>query len=132
MAPADLVYLDASAFVKLVRPEPETAGLVAALQSAAHVVAAEILEVEVLRANRRAGGDPAVARTQLEAVGLVPLTAQIRAAAGELDPPTIRSLDAIHLATALSLHERLTALYTYDARMADAARGIGLSVCAPG
>jgi len=56
VADEQLVYLDSSAFVKLVSPEPETAALVGSLTAAARLVASEILEVEVLRAARRANG----------------------------------------------------------------------------
>ncbi len=126
-----LIYLDASAFVKLVVPEPETPSLSAALDGDVRVVASEILEVEVLRASHRAGADPRGARTQLAAVRLMPLTEEIRALAGELDPPSIRSLDAIHVASALSLCERLKGLFTYDERMSRAARDAGLDVYAP-
>jgi predicted nucleic acid-binding protein len=126
-----LVYLDASAFVKLVVPEPETPSLGEALEGVARVIASEILEIEVMRASRRVGGDTRAARAQLAAVRLMPLTDEIRKLAGELDPPSIRSLDAIHVASALSLRERLKGLFTYDERMASAAHDAGLDVYAP-
>jgi predicted nucleic acid-binding protein len=128
---AELLYVDASAFVKLVLAEPETPALVAALAGAGRLVSSEIFEVEVLRATRRGGGDVNVARAQLEAVRLLPLDDSIRLRAGELTPATVRSLDAIHVASALSLGERLDGLYTYDERMAAAAREAGLDVRAP-
>jgi predicted nucleic acid-binding protein len=128
-----LVYLDTSAFVKLVIPEPETDALVTALAGKVRLVASEILEVEALRAVRRTTGDggATAARTQLAGVRLLPLTAQIRSRAGELEPATLRSLDAIHIATALDLGERLVCMYAYDTRMASAASEAGLQVCAP-
>jgi uncharacterized protein len=128
-----LVYLDASAFVKLVIPEPETAALVKALIPETVLVASEILEVEALRATRRATGEDGAtaARIQLAGVRLLPLTDQIRNRAGELDPPMLRSLDAIHIATALDLGERLACIYAYDVRMATAASDAGLRVYAP-
>jgi predicted nucleic acid-binding protein len=128
---AELVYLDSSAFVKLVLPEPETPALVAALKGTVRLVASEILEVEVLRATRRGGGDIAAARTQLAAVRLLPLGSDVRARASELNPPTVRSLDAIHLATALSLGEKLGDMYSYDERMVFAGREVGLDIRAP-
>lgn len=131
MPATELVYLDASAFVKLVVSEPETPSLNAALRGVVRVVASEILEVEVLRASRRAGGDTAEMRAQLGAVRLLPLTGDIRSLAAELDPPSVRSLDAIHIATALSLRGRLTGLFTYDQRMSSAAHDAGLDVYAP-
>lgn len=131
MPAAELVYLDSSAFVKLVLAEPETPALLAALEGVERLVASEILEVEVLRATRRGGGDIAAARNQLAAVRLLPLGGEIRKRASELDPPSVRSLDAIHLATALGLGERLDGLYTYDERMSLAAREAGLDVQTP-
>jgi predicted nucleic acid-binding protein len=134
MTEEKLAYLDTSAFVKLVIPEPETTALVTALAPNTLLVASEILEVEALRATRRATGDDgasAAARTQLAGVRLLPLTDQIRRRACELAPPTLRSLDAIHIATALDLGERLTCMYAYDVRMATAASEAGLLVCAP-
>jgi predicted nucleic acid-binding protein len=133
VADEELVYLDSSAFVKLVIPEPETAALVAALTTTARLVASEILEVEALRAARRANGEDgaAAARTQLAGVRLLPLTDDIRARACELEPATLRSLDAIHIATALDLGEHLACVYAYDTRMANAASEAGLHVYAP-
>ena len=85
----------------------------------------------MLRASRRAGADTRGAQAQLAAVRLMPLTDEIRTLAGELDPPSIRSLDAIHVASALSLRERLKGLFTYNERMSSAARDAGLEVYAP-
>lgn len=130
--PAELVYLDSSAFVKLVLPEPETPALLVALEGVERLVASEILEIEVMRATCRGGGDTAAARSQLAAVRLLPLSSEIRKRASELEPSSVRSLDAIHLATALSLGERLDGLYTYDERMSLAARQAGLDARAPG
>jgi predicted nucleic acid-binding protein len=133
VADEKLVYLDTSAFVKLVIPEPETAALIAALPTKARLVASEILEVEALRAVRRVAGEDGAtaARAQLAGIRLLPLTDQIRGRACELEPPTLRSLDALHLATALDLGELLACIYAYDARMAGAASDAGLRVRAP-
>lgn len=133
MGDEKLVYLDTSAFVKLVIPEPETPALVTALTAQARLVASEILEVEALRTARRATGEDGTttARAQLAGVRLLPLTDRIRRRACELEPATLRSLDAIHIATALDLGERLACMYAYDARMATAASEAGLRVCAP-
>jgi hypothetical protein len=128
---AGLVYVDASAYVKLVLAEPETQALAAALEGVERLVASEILEVEVMRATRRGGGDGAVARARLDVVRLLPLSEEIRRGASELAPLSIRSLDAIHIATALELGGILNGLYTYDDRMSHAAREVGLDVYAP-
>jgi predicted nucleic acid-binding protein len=128
---AGLIYLDASACVKLVLAEPESSALAEALEDVERLVASEILEVELMRATQRGGGEVAVARAQLEGVRLFPLDEEIRRRASELTPLSIRSLDAIHIATALDLGERLDGLYTYDEHMAAAARNAGLEVQAP-
>ena len=133
MSEPKLVYLDASAFVKLVVAEPETAALLAALTPDTTLVASEILEVEALRATHRASGQEGVsaAKEQLEGVRLLPLSDEIRARAGELEPATLRTLDAIHIATALDLGERLDCIYAYDTCLMSAAREAGLDVRAP-
>ncbi len=133
MANAKLVYIDTSAFVKLVIPEPETEALIAALAPDVRMVASEILEIEAVRAARRASGQEAAdtARAQLAGVRLLPLTTQIRGCACELDPDALRSLDAIHIATALDLGERLDCVYAYDTRMIAAAESLGLRTSTP-
>lgn len=131
MPTVELVYLDASAFVKLVLAEPETGALAAALQDVERLIASEILEVEVMRATLRGGGEVAVARAQLDGVRLLPMSEEIRRRASELTPLSIRTLDAIHIATALEVGERLDSIYTYDERMSVAAREAGLDVQAP-
>jgi uncharacterized protein len=128
---AGLVYMDASALVKLVLAEPETHALAAELKGVERMVASEILEVEVMRATLRGAGDSEVARAQLEVVRLLALDEGIRRCAAELTPASIRSLDAIHIASALDLGGRLAAFYTYDQRMSEAAREAGLEVRAP-
>ncbi len=128
---AGLIYLDASACVRLVLAEPESRAVEAALADVERLVASEILEVEVMLATRRGGGEVAVARAQLDGVRLLPLSEEIRTRAYELTPLSVRSLDAIHIATALDLGERLGGLFTYDERMATAAREAGLEVRTP-
>jgi predicted nucleic acid-binding protein len=128
-----LLYLDSSALVKLVRREPETDALVAALPPDAKLVASEIAEVEVLRALRRAAGDTTAGpgRSALESVRLLPLSPPIRQRACELAPAELRALDAIHVATALHLGDLLEGVYAYDNRLIEAAEGAGLRVLAP-
>jgi uncharacterized protein len=131
VSPGALIYVDSSAYVKLVLAEAETPALAAALKGAGRLVASEIFEVEVIRATRRGGGDIETARTQLEAVVLLPLSEEVRRRASDLTPSSLRSLDALHIATALDLGDRLAAFFTYDARMSEAARDAGLDVRAP-
>jgi predicted nucleic acid-binding protein len=128
-----LLYLDASALVKLVRPEPETKALIAALDPEAKLVSSEIAEVEVLRALRRWDGDSAVAlgRSKLESVRLLPINQGVRHAACDLGPAELRTLDAIHVATAMQLGDLLESIYAYDLRLIEAACDAGLRVLAP-
>lgn len=133
MPKPELVYLDATALVKLVLREPETNALVAALASDAKLVTSEIAEVEVLRALQRVAGEHAIesARSKLENVRLLPISQRIRRRACELAPVTLRTLDALHLATALDLGELLDVVYAYDTRLSEASMQTGLRVLAP-
>ncbi len=107
--------------------------MIAALDPQARLVASEILEIEVLRATRRTTDEQGMeaAHTQLQGIRLLPITDRIRKRACELKPDTLRTLDAIHIATALDLGEQLEAIYTYDLRMASSATEAGLVVHAP-
>jgi predicted nucleic acid-binding protein len=128
------VYLDSSALVKLVVREPESAALRRYLGRHATRVSCALARVEVIRAVR-AHGSPAVTRARelLKRLHLLRLDDALLAAAADLDPLVIRSLDAIHLAAARMLASDLAALVTYDVRMAQAAVGIGLTnVANPG
>lgn len=127
------VYLDASALVKLVVTEAESRALRAYLATTNRRLSSRIAEVEVSRAIRRVvqPGDEAQVSAVLSGLHLIELDARISAVAASVTPPTLRSLDAIHLASALVLREEVDALLTYDARLADAARAVGLEVVAP-
>jgi predicted nucleic acid-binding protein len=129
-----LVYLDSSAIVKLVVREPESRVLFAWLQSRSERLSSSIARVEVLRAARRADrGEAALGRARdvLDRIALVPVDRPVLAAAGLLDPPDLRSLDAIHLATALSLGGDLGGLVTSDERLGEAASAAGIEVWTP-
>jgi uncharacterized protein len=129
-----LLYLDSSAIVKLVLPEPETGVLLELLAGWPERVASALAVVEVTRAVRRAGsGAPTVRRAEqvLSRLGLIRVSAEILKTAARLDPTELRSLDAVHLSTALSLGEQLGAVVVYDARLARAAEASGLPVLAP-
>jgi len=129
-----VLYLDSSAIVKLVTPEPETAALVEAVRSDHEMVSSVLARVEVLRAVQRAGARRTVAdraESILLRMALVRLEEGIVTAASKLRPLELRTLDAIHLATAVSLVPQLSGLITYDARLASAARAAGLTVQIP-
>jgi predicted nucleic acid-binding protein len=134
-----LIYLDASAFVKLVVAEPESEALRAQVQAAAEVVSAEIIAAEVGRAIRRAASeasvdqDPLLDKSQelLAGMGLLEVDRTLLQEAIDIEPVTVRTLDAIHLAAARALGADLTAFVTYDSRLSTAAAGYGLPVISP-
>ncbi len=133
-AASKLLYLDSSALVKLVIEEAESAALLTALAAWPERCSSELAVVEVERAARRASLDPADlerARTVLAGLHLLRLDREVLTLAARLEPTTLRSLDALHLATALQLGEDLGAFAAYDGGLAEAARERGLVVLAP-
>lgn len=125
-------YLDSSALVKLVLVEAESTALRAHLAVHPRRASSALAQVEVVRAVRPEGeGAVERARELLADVSLVALGGSLLSAAADLDEPELRSLDAIHVAAAVSLGDDLAELITYDRRMAEAARGFGLPVIAP-
>ena len=130
-----MIYLDSSAAVKLAHAEAESQALRDWLDERAEVgwVSSVLLEIETHRALAR-HAPAALARLSavLDLIDLVDLAPGIRAGARAVRPATVRSLDAIHLATALHLRDQLAAFVAYDSRLADAARAAGLPVEAPG
>lgn len=129
-----LIYLDSSALVKLVVTEPESAALLELLAAWPDRVSSGLALTEVPRAIRRAGLGAAERRRAqhvLARLVLVDVDRRIVTRAAPLDPPALRTLDAIHVATALLLGDDLGALVTYDARLAAAARRAGLEILTP-
>jgi hypothetical protein len=126
------VYLDASAAVKLVVSEPESASVRQFVASQLTRVSSRVLAVELMRAVTRASpGALDQARALLDVTEFVELDVVIAERAALLEPVGFRSLDAIHLGSALELGDELDAFVTYDPRQADAARELGLSVALP-
>jgi predicted nucleic acid-binding protein len=130
----DVVYLDSSAFVKLFLPEPDSPSLTRYLASRPHRVSAMLLRTEALRTAVRAMLSPQrmlLVRALLDSVSFMTADVTLSDDAGILRPPELRSLDAIHLATARSLGTRLAAVVTYDQRLAGAAAWYGIPVESP-
>ncbi len=128
-------YLDSSAIVKFAVIEPESASVAAwraALGRDDVVMTCELAVAEVLRAVRRVDGDVEVALAHLDALNQLVLDRDLLLEAGRLGPGQLRTLDAVHLAAALAAGDDLSALVTYDDRMTEAARGLGLETLAPG
>lgn len=128
-----MVYLDSSALVKLVVVEPESRALRRYLRSERERVSCFLARTEVLRAVRPVGA-PAIerARRVLRGVHLIRLDDTLLDAAGMTELGSVRSLDAIHLAAAQLVAPSLSAIVTYDRRMAAAAKSLGFPVEAPG
>jgi predicted nucleic acid-binding protein len=129
-----LVYLDSSALVKLVVAEPESSALMEFLRSQSERVSSAVVLTEVPRALRRAGfgaSERRRAREVMARIALVDVDRRILVAAAALDPSTLRTLDAIHLATALAVREDLATIVTYDRRLAAAAERAHLEVSVP-
>jgi uncharacterized protein len=127
-----LLYLDSSALVKLVVAEPESRALREALRAWPERVSSVVAEIEVERVARRIGGGTIRrARSVLARLGLVELDEEVRSSAARLAPPELRTLDAVHLATALSLEDDLGALCAYDQGLAVAATARGATVLTP-
>lgn len=128
-------YLDSSAIVKFVVIERESGAIAAwraELDPEDVLMTCELAVAEVVRAVRRVDGDLDVALAHLDSLEQVVMDRDLMLAAGNLDPAGIRTLDAIHLAAAVAAGEELGGVITYDARMAAAARELGLLALAPG
>lgn len=125
------VYLDTSALAKLVSREAETDALRRCLRDA-EVMASAIVRTELLRVGLRLGPSHLdAAEHLLSGVSTVSVTRARLDRAGRLLPASLRSLDALHLATALELGPELDAFVAYDGRLLDAARQHDLPTLSP-
>lgn len=127
------LYLDSSAFIKVAVEVPESTALRLFLsERQSRRTSSTLLRAEALRAVRHLGsGAMATVREGLRRVDLIGIDDRILDAAGMLEPRILRTLDAIHLATALSLGDDLAEIVTYDERMTEAARLLGLPTISP-
>jgi uncharacterized protein len=128
-----MIYLDTSAALKLVLPEPETEGLELWIAERAGIprVSSRLLRIEMLRAvARTAPHRMSRANSILSAVALLGID-DVAPAAEVIGDRMLRSLDAIHLATAHELRTDLTAFICYDRRLCDSAQAMGLPVETP-
>jgi predicted nucleic acid-binding protein len=118
--------------VKLPLREAEHESLLLALSQWDAYVSSALLGVEAIRACGRYEGRYATeARAFLEGVALLPLDDAVLDEASSIDPAELRSLDALHLATALSIRDDIGAFFTYDERLGEAAADHGLAVVQP-
>jgi predicted nucleic acid-binding protein len=129
-----VIYLESSALVKLVFEETESDALAQWLadRQAMPKFSSELTTIELVRTCRRRDADAVVgARQVLAGLDLIPLTADLVESASSIGPPDLRSLDAIHLSSALLISEDVTAFVAYDVRLKTAALAAGLEVVAP-
>lgn len=126
-----LSYVDASALAKLVVDEPGSDVMARWYFEAERVSTSVIGIIETRRAATRRAHDPAHLEATMRSVVAISLDRSIVRTAATVGPPSLRTLDAIHLATALGLGDELEAFVTYDDRLAEAARMLGLPVVRP-
>ncbi|MEN9300516.1 MAG: hypothetical protein RLZZ254_297 [Actinomycetota bacterium] len=126
-------YLDSSALAKLVIREPESHDLRVFLKSAGLMVTSAISETELRRAALRVSKSAVDAAPRvLSVVAQMEVSREILSAAARVQPAQLRTLDAIHLATALELLPEIDTFVTYDNKLADAADSAGMKVAQPG
>jgi hypothetical protein len=127
------VYLDTSAFLKLIVSEPESEALRTRIAGWPDRASSTLLRTETVRALHRSGNGHLIgeARRLLGGIHLVRLDEPLLDRAADLEPEELRTLDAIHLGAALAIGPDLHLLMTYDARLRDAALAQGLDVESP-
>ncbi len=126
-------YLDTSAATKLVVAEQESRSLTSWIgEEDRHLATSDLTRTELLRAVKRYAPEHlGTARAVLESIDVISLSRSHYDTAGRIEPPELRSLDALHLAVVLDLGDDLDAVITYDTRMVEAARINGIPVVAP-
>jgi len=125
-------YLDSSALVKLVVPEPESAALRTEVARWEQHVSSAMVRVEVVRACARVderARQPA--EEVVRALDLIAVDDELLDSAARVQPARLRSLDAIHVASALLVSDALGVVLVYDDRLAAAMEAAGLPVAAP-
>lgn len=128
-----MIYVDASAIMKLIVEEPESASLAQWMKNeSASLITSIVSTIEVTRVCRRMAPNAMTDSVRMLAeFDIVPVTAVVVDLAASVQPAELRTLDAIHLATALSVRDELTAFVTYDKRLGKAAHAEKLRVAAP-
>lgn len=128
-----MYYFDTSAAVKLVLAETNSRALklFAETHAGSGRVSSALIRIELVRTLRRAGQPARVSTRLLDTISLVPINEWVVDAAADEPSLLLRSLDAIHLATARMFGAELDGLLTYDERLARAARDAGISVVSP-
>ena len=126
-----VAFLDASALVKLVVDEPESPSMFRWYVGSERLATSTIGIIETRRAANRRGHDPVHLESVLRSLVVLEVDDIVANGAARMSPMALRTLDAIHLATALAMGTEIGAFVTYDDRLAEAARAIGLPVMRP-
>jgi len=131
--PGGIAYLDSSAFLKLVVAEAESRALKGRLGEWPDRASSALLRTEVVRALLRSGNESQIvnARRLFKSLHLIRIDEPLLDQAGDLGPSVLRSLDAIHVATALSIGTQLEVAITYDSRQREAFESVGIEVLGP-
>jgi predicted nucleic acid-binding protein len=124
-------YADSSALVKLAVAEPESEAVLRWFTEAEIVVTSRIGLIETRRSVARVPHDAEHLLRALAEVAVMEVDIRVAEAAARVRPPGLRTLDAIHLASAIEMGPALDAFVTYDDRLALAARSLGLPVVRP-
>lgn len=130
-----MIYADTSAIVKLVVSEAETSALIAWLQQHddENLVTSALTRVELMRTAVRDGSSGLMDRASrvLAGIDIIPITEAVIARAETIGPSTLRSLDAIHLASAAHIGEQLTGVLAYDRRLLEGCARLGYVTWSP-
>jgi len=124
-------YLDTSAFLKLITAENESVAMREWCSTHDSIWSSQLLRTEAIRAASRLGISSDDVETALETVSLITPSVATFYSAGHLMPHTLRSLDALHLATALEIGDDLEGVVAYDERLISASREASLVVVTP-
>jgi len=128
-----VTYLDSSALVKLVLRERETGALRRFIHGRSPLTSSAVARVEVIRAARQRGPiELRRARLVLARINALRVEDDLIEAVAYLEPLSLRTLDAMHLASAMAIGDELGVVVTYDVRMRTAAAELGLPLAAPG
>jgi uncharacterized protein len=127
-----LIYIDTSALLRMVFPDDTTPALESFINGDADLISSVLVRVDARRGTaRRAPQRLPRVDLLLDRVNVIGIDDAVIESAGRLPDPLLRSLDAIHLATALLIRDDIDAVLTYDNRLADAAAAHGLVVLSP-
>ena len=126
-----MFYLDTSAFLKLFLEEDDAEAMRAWYEGGRDCWSSQLLATEAHRAARRRSVEGADVDAMLDRISLITPTPATFRRAAMLAPDTVRTLDALHLASALELASELEAVVAYDQRITQGAAAAGLAVVAP-